>query len=118
MAQQKGNGPMPSHLTAKAKGIPERFLLKLLKPLVSARVLRSVKGPRGGYALARPPKTITLLGIVEAVDGPIRGDAPPIAEANADSLDRKLGQICDQAAKRLREQLQKVTLADLAGRRP
>ena len=39
MATQKHNRPVPSHIVAQARGIPERFLLKVLKPLVSARVL-------------------------------------------------------------------------------
>ena len=55
MAAQKVNKPVASHLIAKARGIPERFLLKVLKPLVSARVLHSIKGPNGGYRLARAP---------------------------------------------------------------
>src|SRR5215472_13215628 len=76
LAAKKQNEPMPSHLVAQARGIPERFLLKVLKPLVSARVLLSVKGPNGGYRLARPANDITMLDILEAVDGPIRGQAP------------------------------------------
>ena len=43
---------------AKARHIPERFLLKVLKPLVSARVLMSVKGPNGGYRIAKSPSQI------------------------------------------------------------
>src|ERR1700746_2283996 len=76
MASQKQNRPVASHLVAQARHIPERFLLKVLKPLVSARVLHSVKGPNGGYRLARSPNSITLLEILEAVYGPIRGQAP------------------------------------------
>ena len=49
MATQKENRPVASHTIAKARGVPERFLLKVLKPLVSARVLHSIKGPNGGY---------------------------------------------------------------------
>ena len=41
MAGEKHNRPIPSHLVARDRGIPERFLLKVLKPLVSARVLLS-----------------------------------------------------------------------------
>ena len=77
MATQKQNPIIASHLIAKARGIPERFLLKVLKPLVSVRVLSSVKGPNGGYRLAKLPTQITLLEILEAVDGPIRGVVPP-----------------------------------------
>src|SRR5438094_7851364 len=63
LATQKPNVPVPSHLVARARGIPERFLLKVLKPLVSARVLHSVKGPNGGYRLARPASAISIVEI-------------------------------------------------------
>ena len=77
MAQQKAQDkPTASHNIAAARNIPERFLLKVLKPLVSARVLLSIKGPNGGYRLAKPADKISMLEILEAVDGPIRGMAP------------------------------------------
>ena len=72
--------PIASHKIAEARGIPERFLLKVLKPLVSARVLLSIKGPNGGYRLAKDPAHITMLEILEAVDGPIRGHTSFIEE--------------------------------------
>src|SRR5260370_4776457 len=77
MAAQKQNRPVASHHIAKARGIPERFLLKVLKPLVSAQILISVKGPNGGYRLACPPSDVTMLHVVEAVDGPTPGHPPP-----------------------------------------
>ena len=76
MAGSKVSVPVASHHIAEARGIPERFLLKVLKPLVSARILHSVKGPNGGYSLAKAAKDISVLDVVEAVDGPIRGVAP------------------------------------------
>src|SRR5947209_2275006 len=71
--QKQHTRPVASHHIAKARGIPERFLLKVLKPLVSARVLHSIKGPNGGYRLARSASDISMLEVLEAVDGPIRG---------------------------------------------
>jgi len=116
MAAQKQNRPIASHLIAKAKGIPEKFLLKVLKPLVSARVLHSIKGPNGGYRLAKASSEISMLDVVEAVDGPIRGLAP-LAQAEGDGpLDRKLEKICDQTADQLRKQLEKVRISALVGR--
>ena len=88
---------MASHNIAAARGIPERFLLKVLKPLVSARVLLSIKGPNGGYRLAKPADEITMLEILEAVDGPIRGQAPFTEEGNG-PLNNKLETICKQTA--------------------
>jgi len=117
MARQKQNKPMPSHLVARARHIPERFLLKVLKPLVSVRILHSVKGPNGGYRLARAASQITLLELIEAVDGPIRGQAPLSHEATDPSLNRKLETICKQAAEFTRRHLQKFRLLDLMGGR-
>src|SRR5205809_1102823 len=116
MAAQKNNKPVASHHIAKARGIPERFLLKVLKPLVSARVLHSVKGPNGGYRLARPATDISMLEIVEAVDGPIRGQAPFSQGEGETPLDRRLETICNQTADQLRKRLQKVRITDLGSK--
>src|SRR6478672_9541974 len=112
MATQKHNRPVPSHIVAQARNMPERFLLKVLKPLVSARVLFSVKGPNGGYRLAKPAADISMADIVEAVDGPIRGQAP-FSEENNTPLNRKLETICQQSAEQVRQQLEKVRISEL-----
>lgn len=114
MAGKKENKPVASHMIAKARGIPERFLLKVLKPLVAARVLHSVKGPNGGYRLARTPSDISMLEIIEAVDGPIRGLAPMSQGDGDTALDRRLETICQQTADTLRKHLQKVRVSELA----
>jgi Rrf2 family protein len=113
MASQKQNQPIASHLIAQARGIPERFLLKVLKPLVSSRVLHSIKGPNGGYRLARSASDISLLDVVEAVDGPIRGQAPLAQSPGENNLDRKLEKICVQTAGLLRDHLEKIHISDL-----
>src|SRR5262245_12000584 len=68
MAQQKTNSPVQSHRIAEERGIPKRFLLKVLKPLVDARILDSVKGPSGGYRLARALTEVSVLEVIEAAD--------------------------------------------------
>src|SRR5215468_9166571 len=90
MAAQKQEKPIASHHIAQARGIPERFLLKVLKPLVSSMVLTSIKGPNGGYALARPANEVTMLDIIESVDGPIRGNAPFGRDDSHNPLNKKL----------------------------
>jgi Rrf2 family protein len=111
-AQKVTDKPVASHKIAQERGIPERFLLKVLKPLVSARVLRSTKGPNGGYHLAKPASDITMLEIVEAVDGTIRGHAPPTRENNG-ALNAKLERICNKGAEQMREYLGSVRVPDL-----
>jgi Rrf2 family protein len=112
MASQKSEKPVASHNIAEARNIPERFLLKVLKPLVTNRVLVSIKGPNGGYRLARPAADISMADIIEAVDGPIRGQAP-FTEEGAGPLDKKLGTICQQSAELLKKNLEKYRVSDL-----
>src|SRR3954466_13073548 len=114
LAARGRSGPVGSHQIAEARGIPERFLLKVLKPLVSAGVLQSLKGPNGGYRLARPAAEVSLLEVIEAVEGPIRGQALLIDSPAARALDRRLEAVCDEAADAAREGLGRVRLSDLA----
>ncbi|MCC6420987.1 MAG: Rrf2 family transcriptional regulator [Gemmataceae bacterium] len=113
MAAQKKGDPIASHIIAQDRKIPERFLLKVLKPLVSAQILMSIKGPNGGYRLAKQANEVTLLDVVEAVDGPVRGNAPPNPKNPNSQLDKRLEQICGQSADALRKQLGKVKLSEL-----
>src|SRR5262245_2675120 len=76
MARKKGTALVAAETIAKDQSIPEKFLPRLLKPLVSAQILLSRKGPGGGYRLARPSSLISMLEIIEAVDGPIQGLVP------------------------------------------
>jgi Rrf2 family protein len=117
MAAQKKADPVASHIIAQDRKIPERFLLKVLKPLVAAQILHSIKGPNGGYRLARPANEITMLEIVEAAEGgPIRGGAPPNDKNPNSQLDKRLNQICGQAAETLRKHLGKVKVSELTSK--
>jgi Rrf2 family protein len=103
---------VPSHEAARAWGIPEKFLLKVLQPLARARLLNSLRGPGGGYRLGKPAKDITVLEVLEAVEGPVRGEAPDTADRE---LQKRLQALCDQLAEMTRAKLGKVRLSDLVG---
>jgi len=60
---------LPASRLAEFHGVPSAYLAKHLQSLARAGVLETVKGPRGGYRLARPAAEITLLDVVEAIDG-------------------------------------------------
>jgi Rrf2 family protein len=115
MAAEGEGRLLASHLIAEARGISERFLMKLLRSLVSAQILRSVKGPNGGYQLARPAAKITMLEVVEAVDGPIRGQLDLVGEG-ADAVNRQLEAIWGDTTDRVRRHLGKVRISELAGK--
>ncbi|HKZ69025.1 MAG TPA: Rrf2 family transcriptional regulator [Anaerolineales bacterium] len=56
---------------AREQSIPTTFLAKIVSQLASSGVVRATRGARGGVTLARPPEEISLLEIVEAIDGPM-----------------------------------------------
>jgi Rrf2 family protein len=116
LATAKTNQPAASHLVARERGIPERFLLKVLKPLVGVGILQSVKGPNGGYRLARPAREITVLEVIETVDGALNGQGTAYQESKHPALDKQLTQIFQRASEAARVQLGKVRLTDLVGK--
>src|SRR3979411_1193886 len=65
-------GERPVHATeiAQRQGIPEPYLEQLLLALRRAALVRSYRGPGGGYTLTRPPGAISLADIVAALEGP------------------------------------------------
>ncbi|GIW81317.1 MAG: transcriptional regulator [Gemmatales bacterium] len=114
MALQGENQIVIGHRAAKELGIPEGFLLRILVALSRARILWSIKGPNGGYRLARPAKDISLLDVVEAVEGPLRGSVLFSPGEESRGVDRRLEAICQQITDSIRKQLQKVRISDLA----
>lgn len=56
---------------AGAQGVPESYLAKIFQDLAKAGLVRSHRGARGGFTLARLPEEITLRQVIEAVEGPI-----------------------------------------------
>jgi Rrf2 family transcriptional regulator, iron-sulfur cluster assembly transcription factor len=103
LARERPGVWVTSQEIGRAEGLPDKFLRMLLGRLVKARVVRSVKGANGGYSLARSPKDITLLEIIEAVDGPIQGEAPAVGAGGATALDDRLQALTDGAALLVRE---------------
>jgi Rrf2 family protein len=115
LATAPGAPLLTAHALAGKDGTSERFLHKLLAQLVHVGLLHSLTGPGGGFRLARPATQITLLEIVEAVAGPLRGLVPLLETKASAKLNGQLATICDQAAETVRKQLAKVRLSDLAG---
>jgi Rrf2 family protein len=69
------SGPVPIAELARRRGIPVQFLEQLFASLRRAGILRSQRGVKGGYSFARPAGDITVLEVVEVLEGPVGGDA-------------------------------------------
>jgi Rrf2 family protein len=112
-----GTSTIASHRIAAELKVPDRFLLKVLKPLVGAQILQSIKGPNGGYSLAKSPNEISMLEVIEAAtQEKIRGNVPLGDEEPSSPLHVRLNQICVQVAEQTRKHLSKIRISDLAAK--
>jgi Rrf2 family protein len=71
LARQGGSQRAATSTVAQEMKIPPSFLAKIISQLSIAGLLHTSRGARGGVTLAREPKDISLLDVVEAIDGPI-----------------------------------------------
>lgn len=108
------DSPVTADRIAAAQDIPAKFLETILLELKHAGIVRSQRGPDGGYALARPAEDISLADVIRAVDGPlanVRGDRPENMEYRGAAAPLTDVWIAVRAA--LRDILESTTLADL-----
>jgi len=112
LAQLSAQGPVPcSRLAADGK-MPERFLLQILRNLVTHGILRSTRGVDGGYALVRPADQISLLEVIEAIEGPY-DSALDVADGLTEESQHKLQDALGQVTQTTRRQLESIKLSQL-----
>jgi len=120
LADSSQESPRKVDDVAKAQNIPVSFLENILTQLRSTGMVRSQRGPEGGYWLARPAEEVNLADIIRAVEGPlvgVRGQRPEEVEyvGSAESLQ----QVWVALRTNLRMVLESVSVADVAaGRLP
>lgn len=108
--------PVKGELIASSQGIPVRFLENILAELRHAGLVHSRRGTDGGYWLAKPTDAIALADIIRAVEGPlatVRGE--PADELEYPHGLDSLQQVWIALRANIREILEAVTLADVAG---
>ncbi len=115
IAQHCKDGLVSAKRVSKEYDLPLAYLLKALDRLVKANVLRSKRGPRGGFSLARPAEEITMLEIIEAIDGPMMGRLPLAEQTSNVPFCLKMDDVYKKATQELRAVYQKATLATMLG---
>ncbi len=78
LARAGGDGPVPIGELARRRDIPVQFLEQLFAVLRRGGILRSQRGVKGGYSFAREPSEVTVLEIVEMLDGKLGAGAESI----------------------------------------
>ena len=118
--------PASSRDLAELQGISPSFVAKIFPKLQKAGIVTAIAGVRGGYRLARAPDRISVLDVVDAIEGKkplfdcqdIRGGCPMFggnAPAWATSGTCRIHAVMLRAERRMRNELAATTLADLAG---
>ena len=113
IAKHQGKGVVLSQSISKQYDIPLEYLLKILQQLVRANVLRSKRGPRGGFSLAKPTTKITLLEVIEAVDGPMSGDLNLAEQAKNEKFSKKADLVYEKAVNSAKSVFNKTKLSAL-----
>ncbi len=110
LAKQLDNVRIEAQEISKAQIIPERFLFKIMGNLVKAGIVKSFRGAKGGFTLARKTEDISLLDVVEAIEGPVLIncclDNKELCTRNAGSycvIHQELEELKDFVVKRLGE---------------
>lgn len=112
LAKSDPTTPVPCSKLAEAGKMPERFLLQILRNLVTHGILKSTRGVDGGYSLVRAPNDISLLEVIEAIEGPFDGGATT-GEGLAEDSSRLLKQALSDVTDITRRQLEGIKLAHL-----
>ncbi len=101
---RSGPDPVPIAQIAERRAMPVQFLEQLFSTLRRDGLLQSQRGVKGGYRLARPPEEITVLEVVQALDGKVGQEAD------------EAGGIWGEGVEALRSVFSSTTIADIARR--
>jgi Rrf2 family protein len=116
IAYNASDTPVQSKDIADRQGVPRRYLEQVLQQLVRANILRGVRGPRGGYRLARERRRIALGEVVRVVAEIERAEAEEEASAGSEIGQRVLAPIWDELEEAAIRRLDDVTIEDLCQR--
>lgn len=113
VAQHSKDGLVMTASIAKEYDIPKMYLTKVTQFLVRADILRSKRGPTGGHSLSRPADEISLLEIIEAVEGALDLTMEINQFTKYAPFVVKMETVCKDATAKAKDILHKVKLSDM-----
>jgi len=118
LAQHYNQGPVQLGDIAKRQDISVKYLEQLIIPLKKANFIKSVRGPKGGHMLAKPPEQITVGEIVKTLEGETNLTRcvkdPDICDRSATCLTRT---VWETATKAMYGELDSITLFEIIKRK-
>jgi Rrf2 family transcriptional regulator, cysteine metabolism repressor len=105
LARSPGSEPVPIGELARRRDVPVQFLEQLFALLRRGGIISSQRGVKGGYRFAREPSTVTVLEVVELLDGPLGRDAEGVFADATEAARKVLAQtsIADVVERETRE---------------
>ena len=117
LAERGSTRPVMSKEIAELQGLPATYLEQLMVLLRKANLLTATRGAHGGYVLARPASEITLLDIIEVLEGSLTLSDCPAGQACCGHPETcALQDVWEEAGQALRDALRNITLANLVER--
>ncbi len=113
LANNPDSQPVSTAQVAQTMGASENHLSKVFQRLTKAGLVKSVRGPTGGFSLAWEPKDITLLEIYEAIDGALQKEACILGHSDCDRKECVFGDLVSSVQHQVDGYLSKTTLLDL-----
>jgi Rrf2 family cysteine metabolism transcriptional repressor len=117
LSRHEGQGFLPVQSIANAQKIPPKFLEQILLALKRGRYVRSLKGQRGGYCLARPAREITLAEIIRLFDGalaPTESVSKYFYEPTPVQKEKSLLRVFKEIRDLVSHKLERTTIADVS----
>jgi len=111
LAEQYGQGPVTLQRICERRKLPRQYLVKIFADLARAGLIQPVRGKHGGFQLAREPGGITVLQVVEAVEGPIALNLCQHSPPQCPDIECRIRPVWSRLQKAVRDELGKLTLA-------
>ena len=112
LARQFGKGPVALSTVCADGELPRQYLMKIFASLAKAGIVTPLRGKHGGYVLARQPSQITLLEVIEAVEGPICLNYCQHSPPKCDRVTCKVRPVWTELQRIVRNKLASVRLSD------
>ena len=111
LAQHYGQGPVTLESICSRRELPRQYLTKIFAALTKAGLITPIRGKGGGYVLGRTPTTISLLQVIEAVEGPLVLNLCQHEPSKCEDVGCKIRPVWADIQATLRSKLGSVSLA-------